>query len=263
MKTKIVIVNILTGCGLLWLTGCETEQRTIFKGPYHVRFTESSDFKKESFSDTISIEVHVVGPALDEPVAIGYDIGGSAREGIDFVILDERGSIAIAPGEYFGHINFLLINNANNILRSQDIEFTLAYATNGALEIGQGVGGIGKTFIFTIFDDCILGGSYIQEMLSYEFEDITVTSTDCESYLVSDLLIIVDNSAFGIDLEITDNGDNTITVPQQSSDGLPEDEDTITGTGIYNPVDGSIIITITLPDMENQPEVSFTLIPDS
>jgi hypothetical protein len=74
---------------LLSLTGCETE-KLIFTGPYHVRFTESSDFQKESHSSVIEIEIHYVGPAPEEDVTLGYTIGGNAREGVDYIILEER-----------------------------------------------------------------------------------------------------------------------------------------------------------------------------
>ena len=43
----------------------------------------------------------------------------------DYEILGTRGSVTIASDEYFGYIDIKLINNANNILRSQDLILTL------------------------------------------------------------------------------------------------------------------------------------------
>ena len=95
--------------------------------------------------------------------------------------------LRIAAGEYFGNIKIQLINNANNILRSQDIVFTLISANQDKLEIGQGASAIGKEFTFTIFDDCILGGSYTGERAEgvNTYDDISITSQDCETYLLS------------------------------------------------------------------------------
>ena len=115
---------------------------------------------KKASVKPIDIEVHIAGPAPDEELTIGYLIGGNAREGVDYVVLDERKKVKIPAGEYFGNIRIQLINNANNILRSQDIVFTLISANQDNLEIGQGASAIGKEFTFTIFDDCILGGTY-------------------------------------------------------------------------------------------------------
>ena len=140
------------------MLGCQTEER-IFKGPYFVRFTETSITQKESYSKPIPIEVHNGGPALDKDITIAYTIGGNAREGVDYTILAPRGLITIKKGEFFGNIQVQLINNANNILRSQDIVFTLNTVSTSERQIGQDVSGIGKTFTFTILDDCILGGN--------------------------------------------------------------------------------------------------------
>ncbi len=159
------IERILKACTLLTLItviGCETE-RIIFTGPYHVRFTEEAGFAKESSSGVVEIEVHNVGPALEEDVNLGYTIGGSARENVDYMILDERKKVKIPAGEYFGNIRVQLINNANNILRSQTIIFTLQTTNRDGLEVGQGASALGRKFTFTIFDDCILGGTYSGE----------------------------------------------------------------------------------------------------
>ena len=47
-------------------------------------------YDKESFSQPIDIQVHLAGPAPEEELTIGIHIGGNAREGVDYVILDER-----------------------------------------------------------------------------------------------------------------------------------------------------------------------------
>ena len=90
---------------------CETEP-ILFKGPYHVRFSENTLILKESYSPIINIEVHNVGPELTDEVTISYSISGSAREGVDYEIIGTRGKVTIDDGDYFGNIQVKLINNA-------------------------------------------------------------------------------------------------------------------------------------------------------
>lgn len=249
---------------MLLISGCETE-KIIFTGPYHVRFTEADAFETESYSGVIQIEVHNVGPALEEDVTLGYTLGGDAREGVDYVILEERKKVRIPAGEYFGFIKIQLINNANNILRSQDIIFTIITTNTDKLEVGQGPSAIGKTFTFTIFDDCILGGNYSgqRDGSSVSYDDITVTSQDCENYTLSNWNIDIDilSTDQEMDLVFIDNGDNTLTIPEQEEQNIDEELATIRGTGVVNPVTRQIIMNITLVDYDDQPEFSITLNP--
>ena len=108
MRSAKTLFKSLLAVLLLSMTRCETE-KLIFTGPYHVRFTEASAFEKESFSGVIQIEVHYVGPAPKQDVTLGYTIGGNAREGVDYVILEERKKVKILKGEYFGFIKIQLI----------------------------------------------------------------------------------------------------------------------------------------------------------
>jgi hypothetical protein len=264
---RIVSIKIASACTLALLTlitGCETEP-ILFRGPYHVRFTEPTGFDKESFSQPIDIQVHLAGPALEEDLTVGYLIGGSAREGIDYVILDERKKVKIPAGEYFGNIRIQLINNANNILRSQDIVLTLISANQNNLEVGQGPSAIGKVFTFTIFDDCILGGTYTGERIGgiYEYDGISITSQDCETYLLSDWNLDLPNE-YGnavMDLNFIDNGDNTLTIPVQEEETLEDEEATIKGSGVVDPTTREIMIKVIFVDIENQPEFSFVYKP--
>jgi hypothetical protein len=247
---------------ILLMTSCETE-RIIFTGPYHVRFTEPSAFEKESYSGVIEIEVHHVGPAPEQDVTMSYTIGGNAREGVDYVILEERKKVKIPAGEYFGFIKIQLINNANNILRSQDIIFTLQTTNIDKLEVGQGPSALGKSFTFTIFDDCILGGTYSGQRTgsSSSMEGMTITSQDCENYVLSNWNINIFQTDTEMDLNFIDNGDNTLTIPEQEEEEIDEEFATIRGTGVVDPATREIILNITLVDFDNQPEVSITLKP--
>ena len=137
MKNRLLYILIFI------FSSCETELIT-FKGPYHVRFTDIALIEKESYSKPVKIEVHNAGPALDQDVIISYSIKGSAREGVDFVIVSDSRSVTIDAGKYFGYIEVQLINNANNILRSQDIIFTLNTVNASSLRVGQSEGGIGR-----------------------------------------------------------------------------------------------------------------------
>src|SRR6188768_3854688 len=173
-------INIFCILLLLVLMNCETE-RIIFKGPHFVRFTESSRTEKESFSKIIEIEIHQSQPVLEEDVTINYSIGGDAREGVDYNIIGERGRVTIEKGGFFGKIQIQLINNANNIIRSQDIVLTLQTVNNDKLQVGQDQSAMGKNYTLTIVDDCILGGTYIGKRGSSTTNDITITSANCET----------------------------------------------------------------------------------
>ena len=243
-------------------TRCDTE-KIIFRGPYHIRFTKSSAFEKESFSQPIEIELHLVGPALDQDATVTYSVGGNAREGVDYTILEERTKVTIPAGEYFGNIKIQLINNANNILRSQDIVFTLLTTDVNDLAVGQGESAIGKTFTFTIFDDCILGGTYSGKRTggSTTYDDLSVTSQDCENYVLSNWNLGVFTDGSEMNLKFIDNGDNTLTIPEQEEENLDPEKATIKGSGVVDPETREIIMNIILVDYDNQPVVSIILQP--
>jgi len=262
MRKSFPILKIIISLLLLATTRCETE-KIIFRGPYHVRFSKSASFEKESFSQPIEIEVHLVGPALDQDVTMTYGIGGDAREGVDYTILDDRTKVTIPAGEYFGSIRIQLINNANNILRSQAIVFTLLTTDVNDLAVGQGESAIGKIFTFTIFDDCILGGTYagMRTSGSSTYDDLSITSQDCENYVLSNWNLGVFTSDTEMDLKFVDNGDNTLTIPEQEEENLDPDLATIMGTGVVDPETREIIMSITLVDFDNQPVVSIVLQP--
>ena len=239
---------VLMGC----LAGCETE-KLIFKGPYHVRFTEESASELESFNDEIELSVHLVGPQRNENIEISYSITGDAREGIDFEILANRGVVRIPANSSFGYIRMRLINNANNILESQDIVFTLEGVSPVDLAIGQGESEIGRKSTFTIIDDCILGGYYtgFGPTGSAPIADIRITSADCREYLLSnwDINLPIFNFSSERDLIFNDNYDNTITIPEQEEQTLVEEQATIRGSGIVNPLTGQITLTIEFVDV--------------
>jgi hypothetical protein len=255
-KSLVVILTTV-------IFSCETE-RLLFEGPYFVRFTEATAVQKESYSQPIKIEVHQAGPALTKEVTINYTISGSAREGIDYTINGTKGQVKIKKGEFFGYIELQLIDNANNILRSQDVIFTLETISDGTMQVGQGKSAIGKSFTFTIQDDCILGGNYygLRTATSVPVEDITITSSDCTEYLLSNWDIDIFTFAETRDLTFIDNADNTLTIPEQEEETLPKDQATIRGTGIVDPLTRRITMTLTLVDFDNQPQVTFTLVPN-
>jgi hypothetical protein len=65
-----------------------------------------------------------------------------------------------------------------------------------------------------------------------------------------------------MDLKFIDNGDNTLTIPQQEEENLSDDLATIHGTGVVDPTTRNIIMTIILVDFDGSPEISFTLTPN-
>jgi len=261
MKVKHAILFFVLV--VAFAVSCETE-KIHFTGPYFVRFSDSSQTMLESYSKPISIEVHFAGPALTEDLTITYGISGSARENVDYKILGTRGIIKIPKGQFTGNIQMQLIDNANNILRSQDVIFTLQTVSNSNYRVGQGESAIAKSFTFTIKDDCILGGTYLGERdeLTLPISNISITSTDCENYTLSNWDIYVFQYPEVRHLTFVDNGDNTLTIPTQKESTLPDSLATIKGSGTVDPVTRQIMMTVILEDFDGKPEATFTLIPD-
>ena len=255
MRKVITIQKSILLLILLTVLSCETE-KILFKGPYYVRFTDESITKKESYSDVIEIEVHIAAPALSEDITINYGTTGTARAGIDYAIVGDENKVTIKKGEYFGYIQVQLINNANNILRSQNIVFTLQSVSTSELEVGQGPSAIGKSFTLTIQDDCILAGTYsgTQNVFDIPVEGISITSSDCENYLLSNWNLNFFSPPFDYSLTFVDNGDNTLSIPEQ------ETNTKLKGEGIVDPVSGKITLTIILEDFENE-ELNIILTP--
>jgi hypothetical protein len=261
-RKNIMRLMLLTAVMTGW-SSCETE-KIIFEGPYFVRFTETSMTLKESFAKPIEIEVHMAGPALEDDVQITYSVGGTAREGVDYTIEGPSRLVEIEDGDYFGYITVSLINNSNNIIRSQDLTLTLLTVDTKGIQIGQGVSGIGKTFSLTIQDDCILGGNYygIRAVTDVPITDITITSSNCEEYLLSNWDINIFTFPDTRDMVFIDNGDNTLTIPPQEETTLPTEQATIDGSGVVDPATRTITFSVRLVDFEDQPVVTFKLIPD-
>lgn len=232
LKTFILLSTAL-------IFSCENDQ-LLFKGPDFVRFTDEAITKKESFIQTTKIEVHLTQAVSDQDLVISYTTGGSAREGVDYKFISEKGKVVIKKGTYFGYIEIQLINNSNNILRSQNITFSLQTVNSSDIQVGQGKSAIGKTFTYTIEDDCILSGSYSATIgvFSVPTKNITITSNDCENYLLSNWNIGIDELLpYDYSLTFIDNGDNTLTIPEQ---------DGIKGNGIVDPVTKKINMNVIL-----------------
>jgi hypothetical protein len=174
--------------------------------------------------------------------------------------------VKIKSGEYFGNIEVQLINNANNILRSQDIVFQLITIDNDTdgLQVGQDKSQIGKTFTLTINDDCILGGDYygIHDNSDVPIEDITITSSDCETYTLSNWDIYIFQFAQIRMLTFVDNGDNSVTIPPQHDTTLGTTNNTIDGSGVVDPTTRIITMTVRLVDYQDSPSFTFKLIPN-
>lgn len=257
---------------ILIAAACETEE-LIFEGPYFVRFTEPTITMKESHIPVVKIEVHNAGPAAKRDLTVNYTISGSAREGTDYVINGTRGVLKIKSSQYFGYIELQLINNSNNILRSQDVILTLQTINDNEekIRIGQGVSQIGQVCTLTIQDDCILGGDYYgrETPTSVPVEDITITSLDCKNYTLSNWDISYTGvPIFERDLTFIDNGDNTLTIPRQLDDTISDDEDTagrenaIEGQGVVNPATRVITFTVRFVETQDKESFTFDLIPN-
>lgn len=256
------LLGLLPVVAVGWITiGCEEQDldRT-FQGPYFVRFTDSTLTYKESYSPIIPIRVHNAGPILNQPITVNYTISGTAREGKDYSIEGAKGTVTIPANKSFGQINLKLINNANNILESQSLIFTLTSVSPSSLQAGFGKDNIvGKKLVFTIQDDCLLGGSYTGTgavaKQNFSVPDIAITSTDCKQYTVSnwnigltELVVVGNSTLFSFNAEkptltFVDNGDNSLTVPAQANTSLG-DNGSLSGTGAWNPRNRQITLNL-------------------
>ncbi|WP_420147973.1 hypothetical protein [Spirosoma sp.] len=263
-----IVVAVLLMAGVL---ACEkSDVDRTFEGPYFVRFTDTTLTYKESYSQPISIKVHNVGPQLNEPITINYTVSGTAREGKEYSIVGTKGTVVIPANKSTGAIQVKLINNANNILGAQTLTFTITSVQPSNLQIGLGSGNsdarIGKSLVLTIQDDCLLGGAYSGSSRvgnqTYTISDAAITSTDCKNYVLSNWNIGVFNfNAIKSPLTFIDNGDNSLTIPSQSNVNLGTNE-TIKGTGAWNPRDKKITLNLQLLLKLTEPErdttISFT-----
>ncbi len=230
--------------------GCDKQDidRT-FEGPYFVRFTDSSLTFRESYSPVIPIRVHNVGPVLKEPIRVTYTISGNARAGRDYQIQGETGTVIIPANKSFGEIGVKLINNANNILESQTLTFTLTGVQPGTLQLGLGPAGtLGKSLRLIINDECLFGGTYtgVSRVRGQNFSvpNIDISSSDCKTYTLGNWnLGLLNFNAIKPTLRFIDNGDNTITIPPQSNSEIAS-TDTLKGNGAWNPRDRKITLNL-------------------
>jgi len=252
---KMKLIHKLLSLGfvlsLVALASCE-EQKILFEGPEFVRFTDTTLTYKESLGAPITVSVHIVGKPLSQALTVNYTVGGTAREGRDYTIEGTKGVVTIPAGKLFGTIQVNLINNANNILESQDIVFTLTgVAPNTDLQLGFGKNNvIGKTLTLTIQDDCLLSGFYTGSRRTNngtaQVKDIEISSLDCKTYNVANWNIggLFNFNATKAQVSFIDNGDNTLTIPPQVSVDLGTPYDTLRGTGLWNPQTKAITLNI-------------------
>jgi hypothetical protein len=246
----------------LWLVGCE-EERIVYEGSSFVRFTDTTLSYKESYSKAIKVRVHNGGKVLNESINVSYVVGGTAREGKDYRIEGTKGTVIIPVGQSFGEITVYLLNNANNIIESSKIEFTItAVKPADKVQVGFGKSGMGNKIIFTIRDACIMDGIYTGQLpvnatQAYQLADIEISSTDCKRYTVSNINVgligfqqffnwgsPVSFEAERPTLDFIDNGNNTLTIPQQVIPQFASGYDTLSGTGVWNPVNKRITLNI-------------------
>jgi hypothetical protein len=259
MTTYKKLLVCLTALLLGWVVvACEKGDidRT-FDGPYFVRFTDTTLTYKESYNQPITIRVHNAGPQIAEAITINYTVSGTAREGKDYAFQTTKGTVTIPANQSFGEIKLKLINNANNILESQSIILTLASVTPASLQAGFGK--IGKNMTFTILDDCLFSGSYKGARLNGTYvnilqlstttatlANIDISSLDCKTYTIANWNIGL-SDFFGFDaiqpqFTFIDNGDNSLTIPIQSSADLGGD--TLSGSGSWNPQNRQISLNL-------------------
>lgn len=245
MKHTLSVFSI---AGLLLFLACEPEDLT-FKGPFHVRFTDTVAAVRESAPGLANIRVHNAGPKIGQAITISYTIGGTAREGIDYAVVGTKGTVTIPANQSTGNIQLRLINNANDRLSSQTVILTLNEVTPASLQVGFGrTNNIGRRMTFTINDDCILGGTFIgtrrQGNTTITIPDVQATSSDCNEFTLSNWNVGFFNfQGEKPTLRFVDKKDNSIEVPPQSSPSLGT-QDTLRGTGSWNPLNGNLSLNL-------------------
>ena len=195
--------------------------------------------------------MHNVGPQLDQPITINYTVTGTAKAGRDYTIQGTEGSVVIPAKKSTGNIVLKLINNANNILESQSLTFTLTSVQPSTLQVGFGKDNIvGKQLKFVIQDDCLFGGFYTGTQKygaqTASVSNVEITSSDCKTYTLSNWNLGIPFLSFDAihpPLTFVDNGDNSLTVPSQGNSELGS-TDTIAGTGAWNPKDRRITLNL-------------------
>lgn len=232
------------------LVACE-EQKILFEGPSFVRFSDTTLTYRESIGQPIVVKVHIVGKPVNKAVTVSYTVSGTAREGRDYVIEGTKGVVTIPANKYFGTITVRLINNANNILDSQNIVFTITDVNPSTdLQVGFGKDNkIGKTLTLTVQDDCLLSGFYTGSRQGYNdvVNNIEISSLNCKEYTVANWNVGIFNfNATKAKINFIDNGDNTLTIPTQVSPNLSSPYDTLRGTGLWNPQTRAIRLNIRL-----------------
>jgi len=255
----IALITLFAG---VWLASCE-EERILYDGLAFVRFKDSTLSQKESDSRVIKIKIHNGGKVLEESINVSYTIGGTAREGRDYRIEGIKGTVIIPARQSFGEITLYLINNANNIIESSTIELNLTAAKPAdKVQVGFGKSGLGNKMTFTIKDACIMDGIYtgqlpVNKTQAFQLADIEIYSADCKRYTVSNINVgLVGfpqffnwDSPVGFEAErptidFIDNGNNTLTIPQQLVSQFGTGYDTVSGTGSINPVNKRITLNI-------------------
>ncbi len=249
---KLLAVLFLVGVVAMSIVACEeTDVDRTFEGPYFVRFTDSTLTYKESYGKQVAIRVHNVGPILNQPITVNYTVAGSAREGKDYSIEGTKGTVVIPANKSFGEISVNIINNANNILESQSLTFTLTSVEPSTLQVGFGQNNIvGKQMTFVIQDDCLFSGFYTGSLRvgqqTATVSDVEITSANCKEYrLLNWNTGLFDFTATKPQLTFVDNGDNTLTIPPQSNPNLGA-TDTLAGNGSWNPRDRRITLNLQL-----------------
>lgn len=248
LNNVILIISLI---GFIYnLSSCEADKIT-FQGPYHVRFTDTVASIKESYPRIVKVSVHNVGPQLKEDITIKYVVGGTARKGVDYTILGTEGTVIIPANQSFGEIQVHMINNANDRLESQNIEFTLTEVSPSSLIVGFGKNNnIGRQMTYTIEDDCILGGYYVgtrkQGSSTITVPDVQVTSADCKEFTLSNWNVGLDLFNFNADhptLQLIDKKDNSIEIPAQTNSYFDSDI-ILSGSGSWNPQNGNLLLNI-------------------
>ena len=261
-RTQVGWVGLLIAAAFGWAAiGCEEQDlNRTFEGPYFVRFTDSTLTFKESYNQPIGIRVHNAGPVQDQAITVNYTVSGSAREGKDYTIVGTKGTVVIPANKSFGEISVQLINNANNILESQSLTFTLTNVQPSSLQVGFGKdNAVGRKLSLTIQDECLFGGLYTGSARvrnqNFSVRDVEITSTNCKDYTLTNWNIGLDNfilfgnsTLFGFQatrptLTFIDNGDNTLTVTPQSNAEFGS-SDTLQGNGAWNPRNRQITLNL-------------------
>lgn len=232
---KSILKSVILLAAVLF-TSCE-EELTIFKGPYHVRFSSTGSSVNENATAATTVKLHFAGPVPKEAINIEYSVSGGTA-GTDFT-LTGGSTLTIPAGEFFTSFTVTPINNLT-ATGNKVVTFEITSVSGGNT---AGLGLVGKKFTYTIVDDDCpfetenFTGAYSCDEPGYAVYDVVLEAGDEPNTIVVTNFWDYSNASIVVEF---DPNSNVITVPDQpiglTSSGSPLHA---VGSGTYTACNGN------------------------